>query len=157
MHKPFFAWRHTYSVGHSGLDAQHRHLVPLINEIHTAECSDPGPCKLRALLHMFEIEAINHYRDENSIIDLLGGHAPRARPSDSAAPPQLHDALINEHYAEHAQSLVALESIIHIPDAELGRNYCSLRLKTWFDEHASVDANLKSLLAARSCPLPGPR
>jgi hemerythrin len=56
MHKPFFAWQDSYSVAHPGLDAQHQGLVALINEIHSAECSDSGRDKLQALLHSFEIE-----------------------------------------------------------------------------------------------------
>ena len=149
MHKPFFAWQDSYSVGHPELDAQHRQLVALINEIHSAECSNSGRNKLQALLHAFEIQAINHYRNENSIIELLGIHAQKSSDLGLSAP--FHEAPINEHYAEHARSLVELESIVQASDAELGTRNFSLLLKAWFTAHASVDdVDLKSLFAIRS-------
>lgn len=149
MDRPFLAWQDSYSVGHPGLDAQHRHLVALVNEIHSVESGASEPDRLQSLLHSFELEAINHYRVENSIMQLLGEQAQKLRASAQSKP--FSQALINEHYAEHARSLVALESIIHPSDTKRAHgNYCVL-LKAWFAEHANIDdVDLKTLFAARS-------
>ena len=151
METPFLAWLNSYSVGHPGLDAQHSQLVALINAIHSAEYAAKAHDELQALLHAFKLAAVNHYKNENSIMRLLGDYAEKSESTDSALLKALGEARINEHYADHARSLVALDSIIHgSGDVTAPQNY-SVRLRAWFIEHASTsDVHLKAIFDAPS-------
>ena len=151
MDTPFLVWLDRFSVGHVGLDAQHRQLVALINEIHSAESDNETQDKLQALLHAFEIAAVSHYKNENSIMRLFGEWAEGSQSGNSTFLQALSEAHVNEHYADHARSLVALDSIIHASGNDLASRNCSMLLKDWFIEHASTkDVHLKAVFSARS-------
>ncbi len=76
---------------------------------------------------------------------------PADRPCPiSAFLEALRQARINEHYAEHARALVALDAIIHRSGGGPAPSDYGVRLKAWFTAHAGgSDAHLRAVFAAR--------
>jgi hemerythrin-like metal-binding protein len=134
MSKPrFLDWTEEFAVGHKMLDAEHRRLMEIINDIYNQEDAGQPLDELAALLHSMERIAVDHFRHENSVLRLelfaiIG------------------TAAINEHMAEHAAALTDLQSIaIDLKRGALCHGHAlSEKLKHWFIEHSTkYDADLK--------------
>jgi hemerythrin len=153
MESSFLAWVDEYSVGNEGLDAQHRQLVAVINEIYSAECANQTQHQLRDLLNTFELAAVEHFKHENSVMRAISDGANWFQPAQSAVLMALIDAGINEHYADHARALIKLDAIVRAfhSGADAAKQALSSRLSDWFVEHAiTSDLHLKEYFGARS-------
>jgi hemerythrin len=142
MGDAFLSWRETYAVGHLGLDLEHKRLVELINEISGAGRLE----HLSSLSNAFYFASVGHFRHENSVIrDIIDG--AYLLPGQFAA---INEAAINDHCAEHARSLIKLESMLHSFHAVEDGATLASELKTWFLDHAiNHDVHLKDVFQGR--------
>jgi len=140
-------WSENFAVGQAQLDAQHRRLVELINEIdRTIHCQkDLG--KLPALLKTLREETEEHIRHENALLWEIksGAFAPlQGRPQTPHYLKSLAEAAFDDHMAEHATLLARLDAIVLGPIQSL----CD-PLKAWFVDHAiKHDSHLKTIFQA---------
>ena len=128
-------WTEAYTVGHKGLDAEHRQLMETINEIYSVEDGACPSGKLLSLLNRLTLLAIEHFDHENTVMHEFGNSLS-------------HFEAINEHCAHHAEALVVLESIIVAagPELDSARQHLGQKLTDWFREHAiKHDAELRAL------------
>jgi hemerythrin-like metal-binding protein len=130
-------WQETFSVGHRQLDAEHRRLLDIINAIHEAETGG-ALTQATHLLNDLHLTAMEHFRHENALItDIIAGAYPG--PAGS-----LSEAIANEHRAEHARALIALESLVRLHALGREKNL-ALHLMNWFVGHATdQDARLRT-------------
>lgn len=82
----------TFEVGHAGIDADHRQLVAIINDISDA-IDDDRMTECRGLLESFLDVAAQHFRTEEGLLSEIG--FPR----------------IGEHSAYHAELLMRATAI----------------------------------------------
>jgi hemerythrin-like metal-binding protein len=130
-------WQEMFSVGHRQLDAEHRRLLDIINAIHAAETAG-ALIQTTRLLNDFHVNAMEHFRHENALIcEIIAGAYPGREGCMS-------EAIANEHRAEHARALIALESLVRLH--ALGREKdLALHLMNWFVGHATdQDAQLRT-------------
>ena len=64
---PAIVWEKSYEVGHPILDAQHRHIVDLINALHNA-AEGEGLATVDAILPHFIRFLDNHFATEEAIL-----------------------------------------------------------------------------------------
>ena len=141
METPFLAWTGDFGIGHAALDAQHRRLVEVINQVCGEDSGAPD--RLKALLDALTVATVAHFKDENSVLREIGGWAARAGALDG-----LSVDAINEHCAEHARALLELEAIIHARQG-FGAAGLGQTLIDWFLRHAlEQDLQLKDLMKA---------
>lgn len=81
-----FEWRSEYSLGHDGIDAQHRRLFELGNELHTAMTQGKGKGSLSETLEKLVAYTKTHFANEEH---LMQTHRYPDYPAHKAA----HDAL----------------------------------------------------------------
>ena len=135
----FLKWQKTFAVGHVGLDAEHQHLLGIINQIHEAEAAN-APNRTINLLSALYLTAMVHFRHENALMRdiIVGAYLPR-KGCES-----IGEATINEHCAEHARSLIELESMLHAYGSDHTANLPA-HLKMWFVDHVTIhDAHLRT-------------
>lgn len=146
MTDAFLSWRETYAVGHLGLDREHRHLVELINEISGIRDEAGGSIQLTSLSNAFYLASVEHFRHENSVMrDLLMG--AYLLPDGDMQRTLISKTAVNDHCAEHAQTLITLESKLQTFAArpQHGAALAS-ELRFWFLDHAvNHDAHLKDI------------
>jgi hemerythrin-like metal-binding protein len=130
-------WQEAFCVGHRQLDSEHRRLLHIINAIHKAEAAG-ATTQTTQLLNNLYLTAMEHFRHENALICEIIAGAYR----DPAG--CMSEAIANEHRAEHARALIALESLVHLH--ALGREKdLALHLMNWFVGHATdQDAQLRT-------------
>jgi len=146
-------WSDTYSVGHAGLDAEHRDMMEVIFRINGAgadhTCLRPLLCELRQ-------KADAHFSHESAILRQIIAATSTARRSQTFLA-AMGQALVEEHLAEHDLALAALGSIIR---ATLSEKVPQMSppgeiLTHWFVNHAiKHDAHLKTLFQTiqSDCP-----
>ena len=121
----FIVWDDAFAIGHTELDAEHRHLVGIINAIYAAEDSGRPSGELLPLLNALTLATIGHFRHENSV---LRTELVNTMTGDA----------INEHCAEHALALSELE--LTVRDFRTGTSFgefgLSRKLRDWFHAHA---------------------
>jgi hemerythrin len=150
------AWRETFGVGHSGLDAEHKLIIETIGELWAAVEDEVTPHlvaeRLTALMEIVE----KHFRHENAVLReiIATGNAPsskRRRRSQSPLKAMSANAL-NDHINDHQASLHRLTSIIgNEGGAKAGASAFERRgeLVAWFLDHAvKHDAHLKAIFQA---------
>jgi len=145
-------WAEQYTVGHTGLDAEHRQLVEVINEICSAEYAECSPDELSSLLNRLTLIAVEHFKHENTVMHEFS-YSTSFEANSSSLANILGMAAINEHCAQHAEALVALESIIlaAVPRAASANRHPGQKLISWFTEHAiKHDAELRVLFQNNS-------
>lgn len=81
-----FAWRPEYSLGHDAIDAQHKRLFELGNDLHTAMTQGKGKGALSETLEKLVAYTKTHFASEERL--MLAHHYP-----DYAAHKSAHDAL----------------------------------------------------------------
>lgn len=86
IHMSLFEWRSEYSLGHSGIDAQHQRLFELASDLHTAMAQGKGKGTLSETLEKLVTYTKTHFANEE---DLMLTH----RYPDYAAHKAAHDAL----------------------------------------------------------------
>jgi len=140
-------WSESYAVGHKVLDAEHRHLVELINDVSDAVQSKASPEQIASLLRVLRDVAVEHIRQENSVLWELksGNYEPlKARPQTPHFLRAMADAAFDEHMAEHATLMESFDAIGSAPITTL----CEA-LRVWFLDHAvKHDARLKAIFQA---------
>ena len=149
MELHFLIWTKEYSIGHTGLDAEHRQLVDAINRVCVVESAGGAADELTSLLDALVILAVEHFKHENSLLRELGCLAAPLQEGLPAIRNVISASAVNEHCAEHARALLQLESIIHISDCDTEAKRGSLgeTLINWFTEHAlEHDADLRNAL-----------
>ena len=138
-------WNVGFAIGHPEIDAQHRHLIQLINEIISAveqRTVDRLPTMLDALVEA----AAEHFRTEISALQefLAQAHSRKQRPWPSRQVHALTDTGIDEHQAQHGLLLSELGGFRTLAPPAL----CA-RLKEWFVDHAiRQDARLRPISQA---------
>ena len=148
MGDAFFDWLETYAVGHSGLDSEHKHLVGLINEISGVPALRSGLQQIARLSNAFYLASVEHFRQENSVMrDIMAGtyRLPDEGVHQLVA---MSEAAINDHYAEHARTLIQLERMLQafIATKDLHGPTLASELRVWFLDHATNhDAHLKKI------------
>ena len=130
-------WQDAFSVGHQQLDAEHRRLLDTINAVHEAEIGGDTIHTVR-LLNDLHLMAMEHFRHENALLsEIIAG----AYPGPAAC---MSETIANEHRAEHARALIALESLLRRHGLGREKNL-ALHLTNWFVGHATdQDARLRS-------------
>ncbi|HLJ19360.1 MAG TPA: hemerythrin domain-containing protein [Stellaceae bacterium] len=139
-------WNVGFAIGHPEIDAQHRHLVVLINDIIAAverNALETLPERLNALA----TAAAGHFRAELAVMRELG-HSLHHGMTEPRKTPRLLKALaevaVDEHEAEHAALLNRLDGFRALPPHSL----CE-RLREWFVDHAiKRDARLRAVFQA---------
>jgi hemerythrin len=140
-------WSESYAVGHEALDAEHRRLVELINEVAEAIGSRASPKQIAGALRELRAVAVEHLRQENAILwELKSGtyeplkgrvHTPHFLKAMAAA-------AFDEHMAEHATLMASFDTIASDPLETV----CET-LRAWFLDHAiKHDAHLKAIFQA---------
>src|SRR5271169_2734489 len=140
-------WSETFNIGHPQLDAQHRRLVDLINEIGAAIRAKKKAERVASLLKVFRLSAQEHFRQEDAILWELktGTYKP---PQGQALPSHvlgaMAEAVFDGHMAEHASLLDRFDAIVAAPAETL----CET-LKAWFLDHViKQDSHLKTIFQA---------
>ncbi|CAA6604286.1 putative Hemerythrin-like protein [Rhodospirillaceae bacterium LM-1] len=67
-----FGWRDEYSVGHLGLDGEHRYFIELINRLSLALASSFPRQEILDILIMLESETDIHFQHEEEVLKLTG-------------------------------------------------------------------------------------
>jgi hemerythrin-like metal-binding protein len=144
-------WSEAFSIGHEGLDGEHRRLVELINDViaavHSKTESEQPSDLLPNLLQTLRETAVAHLRNENAILwELRQGTYTGLR--SHARTPQFVKAMagaaFDEHMAEHEKLLSQFDDAIALPLDTL----CET-LKSWFLDHAiKHDSHLKTIFQA---------
>lgn len=140
------AWNVGFAVGHPEIDAQHRHLVVLINEIIAAveqEALETVPQMLSGLAHV----AAEHFHAEMATLaELLSGthESVKGRAKTRRLVKALADVRIEEHRARHGALIKRLNDLRALPPHVL----CA-HLKDWFVDHAiKQDSGLRAVFQA---------
>ena len=130
-------WTAHYTVGHQGLDAEHRQLVEVINEFCLAEYAECSPDELSSLLNRLTLLTVEHFKHENAVMHEFS-YSTSFEANSSSPSNVLGMTAINEHCAQHAEALVALESIILAASlrADSAQRHLGEKLISWFTEHA---------------------
>jgi hemerythrin len=140
-------WSENFSVGHPLLDAQHRKLVELINDICAATLSATNPDRLAALIKLLRVTAQEHFRLEDAVMweIKMGTYEPmmgRSRPSRLVE--AMAEAAFDEHISDHAMLLTDFDAIVGAQVDLL----CDA-LKVWFIKHViKQDSHLKAIFQA---------
>jgi len=139
-------WNIGFAVGHPEIDAQHRHLVVLINEIIAAveqKALEKLPVMLTGLAHA----ASEHFLAEMATLnELLSGthHSVRGRPRTPRLAKALAAVRLEEHRAQHGALVNRLNDLGALPPHVL----CA-HLKDWFVDHAiKLDSGLRAVFQA---------
>jgi hemerythrin len=137
----------SFSVGHAELDAEHRQLIQVINEIEAAVRGKEDPERIAELLSSLRKAAVAHFRKENAILAQIkaGTYEPlKGRAQTPNFLRAMAEAAFDEHIAEHDRILVELDAIFRCAFDEL-----AVALKTWFLHHAiKQDSHLKAIFQA---------
>ena len=67
-----FAWNETYSIGVTEIDAQHRRLFSLADELHSAMNAGKGKAVLRKVLHDLITYTQTHFAAEERMMQKCG-------------------------------------------------------------------------------------
>lgn len=140
------AWNIGFAIGHPEIDAQHRQLVALINDVIAAverHALEDLPAMLSGLSHL----AAEHFRGEIAALRELGTsthHGAKGRPANFRLRKALAELRIDEHEAHHAHLLNGLQMLHALSPLDL----CG-QLKGWFVDHAiKHDARLRAVFQA---------
>ncbi len=140
-------WSDNFSVGHSGLDAEHRRMVSLINDAIEALGAGKSAAEVARILEALRSTSVEHIRNDNAILwELQSGEYAGLR--DSPRKPEflrvMAAAAFEEHMDEHEKLLAEFDEVRNIPPDHLGE-----ALKSWFLNHAiKHDSHLKAIFQA---------
>ena len=84
-----FTWDETYSVNVMKIDAQHKHLIDLVNELHAEMSKGQGKTVLGKTLGKLIDYTANHFATEETYFELYGY-------TDAAAHKKEHAALVDK-------------------------------------------------------------
>jgi methyl-accepting chemotaxis protein/hemerythrin len=66
--KPYIAWKAEFSVGDPSLDAQHRQIIELIDELHVATQRGVAYQAIRPFLDQLVQYTVNHFQAEEKLL-----------------------------------------------------------------------------------------
>jgi hemerythrin len=143
------SWSETFSVGHPGLDSEHRAIIDTICAVAGAK---DEACR-RELLNSVIGTGQAHIEHENAVLRAISRLDPATRSRCSV----LVDGQLaaTEHIREHEQTVVRLRSLARDADKMGSSSALYETLCHWFVGHAvKHDAQLKMLFQAitRDCP-----
>ncbi|HLJ21953.1 MAG TPA: hemerythrin domain-containing protein [Stellaceae bacterium] len=142
------SWTDRFAVGHEAIDRQHREILDAINDVEEAIRGGADPDRLAPLVQKLRLAAEEHFRDENSVLWQIktGTFKRRSSKALPRVTGLMADAAFDQHTAEHAFSLAALDEIARAPLAAMVD-----ALKSWFVDHAiKHDSHLKAIFQAMS-------
>ena len=136
-------WNESFSIGDPELDAEHRQMVYLINEICLA--GDANRPARQRLLRDLESVTEGHFEHEEAVLEKLYIALPEGRRTLRE---MLADAKVG-HAAEHRKMLGDLGDMsraLHSDAVAAGSKLCE-KLKAWFVDHAiGYEAQIKTIL-----------
>ena len=131
----FLEWLREYEIGHEQIDAQHRHLVDMVNNLHVATIAGEGVQVLAPVLKELVDYVREHFRAEEQ---LAASFAPEECALQRAA---------------HAKIVKRLKEVIAISRSAPQRASVELTslLKAWVIKHVLVvDKRLAQYLPSGS-------
>jgi hemerythrin len=149
------AWRETFGVGHSELDAEHKRIIEAIGELWQAVDEEVTPDRTAERLNALMAIVEEHFRHENAVLHemMATGNAPssKRRRRQQSHLKAMSATALNEHIKDHQTSLHRLTSIIRDDRATADALAVERRreLVAWFLDHAvKHDAHLKAIFQA---------
>lgn len=145
-------WREHFSVGHIGLDNEHRSMIDAINAICGGEQTHCGSSDLGSRHESLRALSLSHFEHEEAILNTIQSYALN-EPSFPASIELMSEAMLGEHMHDHLQAIEALNAMISRSRAR-GEPLCE-DLIAWFVSHAvKYDAHLKAILQGiqNDCP-----
>jgi len=144
------AWSDSYSVGHTGLDEEHRSMIAIINSIRTDETNED---QRRQLLNCLLPTTSRHFEHENSLMQTILSDID----AEQLTIMSMSREVAAEHLREHELSLELLYSMATVTPAGRppGPREVYENLVHWFVQHAiKHDADLKAVFQAleKNCP-----
>lgn len=97
QHKPF-DWKEEYSVGHLGLDGEHRYFIELVNRLSLVMTSTIPRHEVLDLLILLESETDVHFQHEEEVLKLTG--YPSVREHAEAHRKLLEEVIRMRHAVE---------------------------------------------------------
>jgi len=145
MHSPL-AWNIGFAIGHPEIDAQHRQLVVLINDV-IAAVERKAHDKVPALLNALAAAAAEHFQTEMAILrELLSGahQSPNARAKTGRLAKALANVGLEEHRTQHSLLLNRLDAL-----RSLSTHVVCPHLKDWFVDHViKQDSRIRAVFQA---------
>jgi hemerythrin len=140
-------WNDSFSVGHRELDAEHRRMVDLINQICIASHAIKLPRQHTRLLRKLENLTEIHFEHEEAVLETLY----TAMPEDRLTLREMLADSKDGHGAEHRKMLGDLADIRKMrlppPDAVVAGSKLCDELRAWFVDHAiGYEAQIKTIL-----------
>lgn len=132
-----FPWSDAFAVGNESLDAEHRRMVGLINDI-CINADEGRNSELSSLLGKLQFVSETHFRNEEIVL------AQIASEIDHQHLQTVVRIAIEQHTREHRRRLDELQkkSITRSDTLKLGEE-----LKAWFVNHAiGCEAKVKAIL-----------
>ena len=65
-------WRDSFSVGVAALDADHRKLADLINELHQARAEQSSAVPVRSVIERLDAHVREHFAREERLMEKIG-------------------------------------------------------------------------------------
>ena len=138
-------WSETFSLGHRELDAEHRRMVDLINQICLACDANQRARQPLTLLRELQSLTERHIEHEEAMLEELY----TAMPKDRQILRETLAVAKVEHAAEHRRRLGDLRDMsraLHSNEVAAGSKLCE-ELKAWFIDHAiGYEAQLKTII-----------
>ena len=145
-------WQDHFSVGHTGLDNEHRSMIDAINAICEGERTDKGGSDLGSRYESLRALSSSHFEHEELVLNTIQSYA-RTEPSFPGSIEGMSEAMFGEHFQDHGQAIDVLGSLIS-RSRENGAPLCE-DLTSWFVSHAvKYDAHLKAVFQGmhNDCP-----
>ena len=108
-------WRDSFSVGVAALDADHRQLIQLINELYQARQEDRDARAVRSIIGRLQVHMRDHFAREEAVMEKIG-----------------YDGLI-EHRQHHQQTVLRIDQFSDSAD-DLPLQVLEF-MKAWFINH----------------------
>ena len=131
-----FLWNDAFAVGETGLDAEHRRMVELINEIciHSRE-------GIGSLLRELQFVSEMHFRNEETVLARIAAEISQRHLQTEVW------LAIEQHARQHRQQLDKLQDLVACTD---DHEICEM-LKLWYVEHVvREEAEVKAILQSTS-------
>jgi hemerythrin len=136
-------WREHFSVGHTGLDDEHRLMIETINSICEGARADSRGSDLSSRYVILQTLAFGHFEHEELVLKTIQSYA-LTEPSFPASIEGMSEAMLEEHLGDHRRAIDMLGFLIS-RSRESGAPLCE-ELTSWFVGHAvKYDAHLKAV------------
>lgn len=68
----FIEWSDSLSMGHPGIDAEHRHFIALVNQLNLAILDRKEKSEIEHIMHAIEEDARSHFDHEDRLLAACG-------------------------------------------------------------------------------------